>query len=109
MAYLRLQGKNADNKDVEFEVRGLPCKLGRAVTGQFDIMLDADANLSRTHAEIFWDESQGKFHIKSLSKNGIVLNKTKYKIDEVAELGPNSALRIGGTRLYVIFPSDGNS
>ncbi len=108
MAYLRLSGRNSENADVNFEVRGLPCKLGRAVSGPFDILLDADANLSRTHAEIFWDENKGQYYIKVLSKNGIVLNKTKYKIDEIAPLENNAALKIGGTRLYVLFPADGD-
>ena len=106
MAYAKLVGKNLDNLDVTFDVTYLPCKLGRQSGGEGSIVLhSSDPQLSRTHAELFWNESLNKICIKVLSKNGIVVDKVKYKLNDEIELNSKSAMKIGGTRLYILCPT----
>ena len=119
MAYAKLVGKSLDNEDVTFDVIALPCKLGRqsppdtntnsdspSVSSQTQtiVLHSSDPQLSRIHAELFWNDYVNKICIRVCSKNGVTVDKVKYKLDDVIELNQKSAIKIGGTKLYILLP-----
>ena len=129
MAFAKLVGKNVDNEDVHFDVIALPCKLGRqslegessssssssspstsspssssSSSSQTIVLHSSDPQLSRTHAEILWNDSVNKLCIRVCSKNGVTVDKVKYKLDDVIEINQKSAIKIGGTKLYILLP-----
>ena len=110
MAYLKLVGKNLDDHDVTFDVVSLPCRLGRLSSdsnSDYSIVLHgSDPLISRLHASLYYDESHKKIFIKCHSKNGLMVNKMRYKENDEIELKQNSAIKIGHSKLYVLLPID---
>lgn len=103
-AFARLVGRAGDfdsYQELCFDVKKLPITLGRTA----EICLDkCDSTLSRSHASIDWDATSTSFVIKSLSKNGIVVNRILHPQGSIVSIENGSAIRLGKSRLYFILP-----
>ena len=107
MAFARLVGRNGpeeDFKEVLFLVDRTPLTLGRMNSDTCVSINSADTTLSRHHAELSWNASEGVFQIKCLSKNGMVVDRRKVASGQIATLKQHSAIRLGASRLYFQLP-----
>ena len=72
------------------------------------IHLTERSSVSRRHASICWttENNEGYWKIKSLSKNGIVVNRMKLGPGTSLRLSQGSTIKIGPCYLYFSLPED---